>query len=93
MIPFTFSTWLFAQHADSANMYQPGLKKKKKSNVPGIEIYLAEHVGLALCSQCQETDFYGTPPPASRKYLEIHRKHLLIPGLPAVSSSQGPLCT
>lgn len=91
MISLTHSRWLFAQHADGGKNVpaQPLFLFVCLNNVPKIEIYSAEQDDLASCRQMSGDPFLSDPPPASRKYLEMHRKQLLISDLAAVSIITG----
>lgn len=59
------------------------------NKVPKIEIFSAEQVDLLSCRQMSGDPFLSDQPPASRKYLEMHLKHLLISDLAAVSIITG----
>lgn len=87
MISLTFSRWLFAQHADGAKRYQ-------LSHFFFLMDLRLKSIQLSRLTchpvvKCQETNFCQTPPSASRKYLEMHLKHLLISDIPAVSITPG----
>lgn len=93
MISFTFSRWLFAQHADGAEMYQPSHFFFFFNNVPKVKIYSTEQVDLASYRQMSGDPFLGDQPPASRIYLEIYLKHLLILTVQLSPFSQGHIST
>lgn len=88
VISFTFSRWLFAQHAHSPGTYQTR-HFFFLNNVPKVEIYSTEQVDLASCKQMSGDPFLGDSPPASRIYLEMHLKNLLILTVQLSLFSQG----